>query len=236
MVDMDHAMQAAAMKAAVGTAAAELVEPGMKVGIGTGSTTAYFINALIKRVSQGLICSVMGSSIASERAAAAGHLNMLDAEHTDALDLYVDGADYVDRDYRLIKGGGGALLREKITAAMSAKFICIVDSSKMVESLVNAKLPLEILRYGAAATIDELERLGARPTLRHTDHATPYLTDNGNWIADCVIPEAHKDSPEKFVCELTEVPGVLADGLFVNMATQIWVGTASGKIERYDVG
>lgn len=230
---MDQAINTAAMKAAVGSAAAELVEPGMRVGLGTGSTTAYFISALINRVSQGLVCSVMCSSKASERTALAGHLNLLDAQHTDELDLYVDGADFVDRGYRLIKGGGGALLREKITAAMSKQFICIVDASKMVDTLTQAKLPMEILRYGAAATLHQLAQAGAKPILRQTEHNTPYLTDNGNWIADCMLPESHQDAPALFVEQLNRIPGVLADGLFVNMASQIWVGTASGTVERY---
>jgi ribose 5-phosphate isomerase A len=219
------------LKRVVGVAAADLVQPGMQLGLGTGSTTAYFISALIDRVHTGLTVSVMPSSVASERAAIAGRLPLLDTEQTISLDLYVDGADAVDPDGRLIKGGGGALLREKITAAMSKKFIVIVDASKHVPTLEGLALPVEILRYGAGATMEALRNLHCTPEMRLSSSQRPYLTDNGHWIVDIRLPVGGEDA-ERFAQDLFQIPGVMAHGLLSGMAQEIWTGRPGDEVER----
>jgi ribose 5-phosphate isomerase A len=224
-------LQQAALKQLVGSAAADLLRPGMRVGLGTGSTTAYFIAALIERVHAGLVLAVLPSSHASERMALAGRLPLLDPIETQHLDLYVDGADAVDPEGRLIKGGGGALLREKITAAMSRLFIVVVDASKHVASLEGLRLPVEILPFGTAATLGHLKERGCDPQLRHTKPGVPFLTDNGNWICDVLLPAGGKQA-ERFAQSLLEVPGVLAHGLFTGMAKEIWTGETNGEVRR----
>lgn len=231
MMDVSPSQQAA-LKQLVGAAAADLVQPGMRVGLGTGSTTAYFISALIDRVQRGLVVAVLPSSIASERIAAAGRLPLLDAEELTFLDLYVDGADAVDPDGRLIKGGGGALMREKITAAMSKQFIVIVDESKHVPSLKGLLLPVEIMRFGAAATLRHLATLNCSPKWRMNPSGTPLHTDNGNRICDVLIPESGPHA-EQFAARLMQVPGVVGHGLFAGMAHQIWTGTGRGEVKRH---
>jgi ribose 5-phosphate isomerase A len=224
--------QQAALKQLVGAAAADLVQPGMRVGLGTGSTTAYFISALIDRVQRGLVVAVLPSSIASERIAVAGRLPLLDAEEVTFLDLYVDGADAVDPEGRLIKGGGGALLREKITAGMSKQFIVIVDESKHVPSLQGLQLPVEVMRFGAAATLHHLAILNCSPQWRLNASGSPVHTDNGNRICDVVIPEGGEKA-ERFADQLMSIPGVVGHGLFANMAQQIWTGTGHGEVRRH---
>jgi ribose 5-phosphate isomerase A len=225
-------LQQTALKQLVGSAAAELLRPGMTVGLGTGSTTAYFITALIERVHAGLVCAVLPSSLASEKMAVAGRLPLLDAHHVDAIDLYVDGADAVDPEGRLIKGGGGALMREKIVAAMSKRFVVIVDASKHVPSLKGLRLPVEILPFGAGATLAHLSKLSCDPQIRHTAPAHPYLTDNGNWICDVLIPDGGH-AAERFAAQLLQIPGVLGHGLFSGMAHEIWTANIHGEVERH---
>lgn len=233
MVKMDVSpTQQAALKQLVGAAAADLVQSGMRVGLGTGSTTAYFISALIDRVQRGLVVAVLPSSIASERIACAGRLPLLDAQEVTCLNLYVDGADAVDPEGRLIKGGGGALIREKITAAMSKQFIVIVDESKHVPSLKGLPLPVEVMRFGAAATFQHLTNINCSPKWRLTQSGSPILTDNGNRLCDVVIPEGGEGA-ERFASELMQIPGVVGHGLFAGMAHQIWTGAGSGEVKRH---
>lgn len=225
-------LQQAALKQLVGSAAADLLQPGMRVGLGTGSTSAYFIAALIERVHSGLVLAVLPSSTASERMAIAGRLPLLDPSETQWLDLYVDGADAVDPEGRLIKGGGGALMREKITAGMSKRFIVIVDASKHVPSLAGHRLPVEILPFGAAATLRHLRQHNCDPQLRCTKPHHPYLTDNGNWICDVILPDGGKNA-DFFSQSLMEIPGVLGTGLFTGLAQEIWTGRPDGEVERH---
>ena len=228
---MYTASQLQAMKELVGRAAAQEVLDGMSVGIGTGSTSLCFLKALIERVRQGVQVQVLCSSLHIRQLAEQAGLPLLDEATTSSLDLYVDGADWVDARYDLIKGGGGALLREKIAAAMSRRFIVIVDDTKMVEDFRGRRLPVEILPFGAASTQQQLTRIGAAPLLRRTADHRPVVTDNGNWIVDIQLPSAVPD-PQRFLQRVMQVPGCLAHGLFVGMTSEVFIGEPNGSVQK----
>ena len=147
-------------KKIAGYKAADLVENGMIVGLGTGSTAAFFIERLIERYKHGLQVEVVATSIQSENLAKSGGLTVLDVNDLSFIDVTVDGADEVDKNKQMIKGGGGALLREKIIASMSEEMIVVVDESKCVEKLGKFPLPVEIVSFAYRSTIDRFEKLG----------------------------------------------------------------------------
>jgi len=213
-------------KAAAAEAALPYVEPGMKLGLGTGSTAAFFVKALAERVREGLrLEALVATSEITTRLAEAEGLVISELDDVGALDLTIDGADEVDAQLRLIKGGGGALLREKITAAASARMIVIADADKLVDRLGAYDLPVEIVRFGAAQTARKVEQAlvaartkGCELRLREVpETGEPYITDEGHYILDCAcedIPE-----PERLAGMLSALPGVVEHGLFLGMAT-----------------
>lgn len=217
-------------KEAAGYAAAELVQHGMVVGLGTGSTATFFIKRLIERCREGLKIQAVATSVKSMLLAAEGGIPLLEINSLSSLDLDIDGADEIDPKNRMIKGGGGALVREKIVAAMSREMIVVVDRSKLVETLGKFPLPVEIISFGYRATVNHLERLGYQGVLRQTSDKVIYTTDNGNFIYDIHFngPIA---SPEKEDAAIRALPGVVDTGFFFQLATKVIIGNDDGTIE-----
>lgn len=211
-------------------AAAALVEPGMKVGLGSGSTALLFVEALGARVRAGLALSAsVATSSATEAAARANGLAPARMDTADAptrLDLTVDGADEITDDLALIKGGGACLTREKIVAAMSERVVIVADEGKRVTRLGAFPLPIEVLPFGFAATAARLERvLGVAPRLRAVDRE-PVVTDNGNLVLDIALGAI--DDPHALAALLSGMPGVVEHGLFLGLAHEALVGGADG--------
>ena len=220
------------MKKAVGYAAAEFVENGMLVGLGTGSTVFHFINRLIERVKEGLSIRVVSSSIRSENQAKEGGILIADINTISSVDITVDGADEITPEKMMIKGGGGALLREKILANISREMVVIVDESKVVDRLGKHFLPLEILPFATEAIIDKIRKLDYQGSIREHNNNGHYVTDNGNHIYDIHF-EALRNDPEKDHEKLTRIPGVLETGFFFNLAGRVLIGRADGKVDRW---
>ncbi len=209
-------------KEAAARAALDLVEDGMRLGLGTGSTAARFVDALGESVGAGLKVLCVPTSEATRLQAERLRIPLTTLDDTPELDLTVDGADEIDQALRLIKGGGGALLREKIVATASDSMVVIADDSKVVETLGAFPLPVEVVRFGLLATMRAIEAIAAEAgcrgtvTLRPGKGEAPFVTDQGNLIVDCnfgTIPE-----PEVLAFALTRVPGVVEHGLFLGLA------------------
>jgi ribose 5-phosphate isomerase A len=214
-------------KRAAAARAVEEVADGMVLGLGSGSTAEFALEALAQRVAQGLRIAAIPTS---ERIGAlAQHLGVpltTFAEHR-RIDLTIDGADEVERGtLNLIKGLGGALLREKIVAAASARMIVIVDASKVVARLgMRVPLPVEIVQFGWETVLDRLSSVGATPTLRRVG-GEPFVTDGGNYIADCAVPAI--PDPAALAIQLDGLTGVVESGLFIGLATTVMVGSGAG--------
>jgi ribose 5-phosphate isomerase A len=202
--------------------AMKYVESGMKLGLGTGSTAAKFVDLLGVKVKSGLDVVCVPTSEATRAQAAALGIRLSTLDDTPFLDLTVDGADEIDADLRLIKGGGGALLREKIVAVASQRVIIIADHTKRVEMLGKFPLPVEVVQFGSNATRDMIESLAADCgcegpiTLRQGAGGKPYITDNGNYIFDCAFGSI--EEPDALDDALKLIPGVVENGLFIGIA------------------
>ncbi|MGI9524361.1 MAG: ribose-5-phosphate isomerase RpiA [Hyphomicrobiaceae bacterium] len=198
------------------------VQPGMKLGLGTGSTSAEFIDLLGERVAAGLNVVAVATSKASEVQARACEIPIATLDDHSFLDLVVDGADELDAELRLIKGGGGALLREKIVAAASDRMIVIADDSKRVSRLGKFPLPIEVVEFGLKSTVAMIEALAHDIDLdgtvraRRTSQGELFRTDEGNLILDCGF--GHIPSPEALADVLGLVPGIVEHGLFLGLA------------------
>ena len=219
------------MKKKAGESAAEWIEEGMLVGLGTGSTVFHFINRLIQRTAEGLHIQFVSSSIQSQEQAKAGGIPLADINAITSIDITVDGADEIDAKRRMIKGGGGALLREKILANTSREMWVIVDESKVVEKLGKHPLPVEILPFGRGATIDKIRKLGFLGHLRTRDDDRLFETDNGNLIYDIQF-ESLRDDPESDHERLIRIPGLLETGFFFNLASRLLIGRADGTVDQ----
>lgn len=217
-------------KESAGKAAAEHVMDGMLIGLGTGSTAAYFIAHLSARCKQGLKIQAVATSKKSWDLGVAGGIPMVDINTLTTLDLTVDGADEIDSQKRMIKGGGGALLREKIVASMSREMVVIVDESKLVMHLGNHPLPVEIVPFAYKATLHKLETLGYTGTLRTTSTGQLFITDNSNYILDIKFKHLLQE-PEKDDLLIRTIPGVVETGFFFNLARRVIVGFEDGHIE-----
>lgn len=205
-------------KQLVGEKAAEFVQDGMIVGLGTGSTVRYTIEKIGKQVNQGMSIQAAATSIQTEQLARECGIPLVSLNEVDELDLAIDGADEVSPAFHLIKGGGGALLREKIIASSAQLFVVVADSSKMVEQLGRFPLPVEVERFGYTVTERKIRSLGGEPALR-VKEGKPYVTDNGHYIFDCDFGIIA--SPEKLERELNLIPGVVENGLFIGMANTV---------------
>ena len=204
-----------------GRKAADYVKDGMIVGLGTGSTVAFFLEALKERLKDGFAVKGIPSSIRTKEQALSLDIPLTTLGQHPEIDLTVDGADEVDRQFNLIKGGGGALLREKIIAAASKKEIIVVDSSKSVEKLGRFPLPVEVVQYGYGATRKKLEALGAEVRLRIKEGKT-FVTDNGNYILDCEFGVIQ--DPPGLEKTIKLIPGVVECGLFIDLTDMVIIG------------
>jgi ribose 5-phosphate isomerase A len=222
-----------AAKEAAGRYAAGLVESGMVVGLGSGSTATLFIRALAERVRAGLDIVGVPTSEASEHLARAEGIPLTTLEERPRLDLAIDGADAVDPALNLIKGLGGALLREKIVARAAARFVAVVDESKVVESLTQLPLvPVEVVPFGWSGTRAALEELGAIPTMRRAlaePASLPFVSDGGHYILDCRFEEI--SDPSALATRIKALTGVVEHGLFIGVAGEAVVGRDDGTID-----
>src|SRR4051812_4071128 len=211
-----------AQKRAAAARALELVRPGMKLGLGTGSTARHFVELLGERVRSGLDVIGVPTSEATRADAERCGVPLTTLDATPALDLTVDGADEIAPDLTLIKGGGGALLREKIVAAASARMVVIADEGKWVPVLGRFPLPIEVLPFGLLATQKGIEAataamgLSGALILRRGKDGHVFVTDGGHWIIDAALGRiAH---PKTLALKLATIPGVMEHGLFVGLA------------------
>lgn len=217
----------ARQKRAAAARAIDFVMPGMVLGLGSGSTAEFALEALAARVAQGLRVAGIATSQKTESLARRWGVPLTSfAEHR-RIDLTIDGADEVAKaTLDLVKGRGGALLREKIVAAASARMIVIVDEMKLVDRLgVHVPIPVEIVPFGWQITLERLVDLGADAALRGAREA-PFVTDGGNYIADCAFPSIA--DPASLERRLAEVTGVVESGLFIGLADTVIVGGPSG--------
>ena len=213
-----------------GRDAARSVASGMRLGLGTGSTVAHFLEHLGARIARGELSGVVGvpTSVRTEEAARRLGIALAALEETGPLDLTVDGADEVDPGLGLVKGLGGALLREKMVAQASERMLVIVDDSKLVGRLgETAPVPVEVVPFGHASHLAWLRDLGAEPRLRDGGNGHPYRTDNGNLIVDCRFDGGIED-PSGLERRLARRAGVVESGLFLEMATEAVVAGAGG--------
>lgn len=216
-------------KKIAGEAAVALVRDGMILGLGTGSTVAFFLEALGEKIRQGM--KVRGVPT-SQRTAAYCHslgIELLDNCSVERLDLTVDGADEIDYKFCMIKGGGGALLREKIVAEISERVVIIVDSTKVVKRLGAFPVPLEVVRFGYQQVQRRLSDMGITATLR-SDGDSPYTTDNGHYILDCYT--GFIDEPEALGARLKAITGVVDSGLFTNHCHTLIIGSGTKAVLR----
>lgn len=220
------------MKREAAQAALGALEPNMKLGLGTGSTAAHFVDLLGSRVQAGLKVICVPTSERTRTQAAALGIPLTTLDELPELDLVVDGADEFDGSRRLIKGGGGALLREKIVAAASKRMFIITDATKEVKTLGAFPLPIEVDRFGAQSTQLHIERtarglgLVGQIIQRRNKDQTPYVTDGGHYIYDCSFGAI--DAPELLAERLAAIPGVVEHGLFIDLATAIFVAGSQG--------
>jgi ribose 5-phosphate isomerase A len=210
--------------------AAELVEDGMRLGLGTGSTARLVLEAIAARRERGELRDIVGVPTSIDTRDQAGRLGipLTTIDDQPSLDLTLDGADEVDPDLELIKGLGGALLWEKIVAAASARLVIVVDDSKRVERLgTRAPLPVEVVPFGWRTTLGPVRDLGAEPRLRAREDGAPFVTDGGHYIVDCRFPGG-MERPEEVESRLLRCPAVVGTGLFLGMADTVIVATATG--------
>ena len=216
-------------KETCGNKAAEYIKDGMVVGLGTGSTAEFAIKAIGARVADGLEITAISTSEASTRLAKSLGIEVVSLEDEPVIDLTIDGADEVDPDLNLVKGLGGALLREKLVASASTREIIIVDASKLVDKLgTRAPLPVEIVPFAWPLVQRELMEQGLRAKLRPLPaNGEPYETDNGNFILDCHFPDGIAAAAET-ERQINAIPGVIENGLFVDLTDIVVVGNGDG--------
>jgi ribose 5-phosphate isomerase A len=236
-MSLDPADQAKRLAAA---RALELVTQDMRLGLGTGSTAKHFVDLLGEKVRQGLRVVGVPTSEATRAQAQGLGIPLTTLDETPELDLTVDGADEFDPQLRLVKGGGGALLREKIVASASRRMVVITDASKRVAALGRFPLPVEVVRFGLEATRRRIERDAARfgctgeIALRRSANGQPFVTDEGHHIFDCRF--GHLPDPEGLAAALVAIPGVVEHGLFIGLARAVFVADASGVVVEGDPG
>jgi ribose 5-phosphate isomerase A len=217
------------MKRLAGEAAADLVRSGMRLGLGTGSTVRYTIEAIGRRVADGFDIVGVPTSRASEELARKLRIPLTSLDETPRLDLTIDGADEFDAQLRLIKGGGGALTREKIVAKASKRMVVVADASKRVQHLGSTfALPVEVLDFGKRPVQDHLESLGAAVRLRMDASGKAVRTDNGNVILDAKWPRI--DDPASLEADIEAYPGVVCSGLFLGLCDAVYVADSSVQV------
>jgi len=208
-------------KKIAGEKAVDYIEQDMLIGLGTGSTVFWTMQRLAERVKEGLRIQAVPTSTETEELARKLGIPLLTLEDMKELDLVVDGADEISVELDLIKGGGGALLREKLVALASRKRIIVADSGKLSKQLGSFPLPIEIVRFGWVQILSRVLQLGCQATLRKAKDS-PFITDNGNYILDCKFDEI--TDPLRLHEQLKLLPGVIETGLFVKLADVVVVG------------
>jgi len=225
-------MDAEAQKRAAAARAVEFVRPGMRLGLGTGSTARHFVELVGERVRGGLDIVAVPTSQATKMDAERCGIRLTTLDEMPELDLTVDGADEIAPDLSLIKGGGGALLREKIVATASARMIVIADHTKMVAALGRFPLPIEVTPFGLGATQRAIERAitalqrPARLNLRKGKDGHAFVTDGGHWIIDAAFDRI--DDPPAMAHALAGIPGVMEHGLFIGLAKMAIIAGPDG--------
>ncbi|EIT86383.1 ribose 5-phosphate isomerase [Fictibacillus macauensis ZFHKF-1] len=208
-------------KQLAGERASDYIKDGMVVGLGTGSTAYYMLKALAQRVQEGLSIKGVATSQATTDLANKWGIPLVSIDDVSHIDVTIDGADEVDDHLNGIKGGGGALLYEKVVAKASKEVIWIVDAKKKVKTLGAFPLPIEVLPFGASHSIALFEQKGLQPQLRRSDEEI-FITDSGHYIVDIQLPQ--DENVEAFAAWLDTLTGVIEHGLFLNMAHTLIVG------------
>ncbi|MHB1920992.1 MAG: ribose-5-phosphate isomerase RpiA [Chitinophagaceae bacterium] len=214
-------------KQLAGEKAVEYLKNGMTIGLGTGSTAFWAIQEIGRRCKNGLQIKAVATSQQSTSLASELGIPLIGFSDIDHIDVDIDGADEIDSHLNLIKGGGGALLREKIIAANSHQFIVVADASKLVASLGKFPLPVEVTPFAWELTFRQLQALGGFPQLRKSEGKT-FISDNGNYIIDCHLEQI--THPQELQKELIRIPGVMEHGLFLRMATLAIIGETDGTL------
>jgi len=214
------------MKKVAAEKAVDQIKDGMIVGLGTGSTVKYAIKKLGVQVRNGLNIQIIPTSNATKKLAQQEQIPIISLNDDHEIDLTIDGADEVDSNLNVLKGGGGALTREKIVAFHSKRVIIVVDDSKVVKSLgINFPLPVEVVKFEWEATKRSLQGFGCEVKLRDIMD-DPFITDNGNYILDCEFDRITE--PEQLEHDINMIPGVVENGLFIGLVNQVIVGSSQG--------
>jgi ribose 5-phosphate isomerase A len=216
-------------KEAAARASLQYVKDGQVVGLGTGSTAAYFIKLLGERVREGLRVRGIPTSDRSRELAESLGIPLITLDDCQEIAVTVDGADEVDPQLRLIKGGGGALLREKIVASATQQLVIVADASKQVQRLGKFPLPVEVIRFSQALVEKRIAALGADVSLRQNKDGKPFMTDENNHILDCRFGEIR--DADALARELSDMPGVVEHGLFIGMASVVVFARGSEIVE-----
>lgn len=212
-------------KEAAARASLAFIKDGQVLGLGTGSTAAFFIRLLGERVKAGLDIKGIPTSIGSRKLATECGIPLTTLDECQHIDVTVDGADEVDPQLRLIKGGGGALLREKIVASATKQLVIVTDASKQVPVLGQFPLPVEVIQFAQALVLERIKDLGADVQLRLTTDGTPFVTDERNHILDCRFGQI--GDADMLARQLSDMPGVVEHGLFIAMADTVIVANGS---------
>ena len=212
--------------------AVSFIKSGMTVGLGTGSTAYWAIEMIGEEVKKNAVqIKAIATSKRSEQQARSLGIPIVSFSEIDQIDITIDGADETDEQLNLIKGGGGALLREKIVASNSRQLIIIVDETKLVKNLGKFSLPVETVVFGWEKTFQKLQSLGCIATLR-MENDEPYMTDNSNYIIDCAFGVIQ--TPAALHEKINSIVGVVENGLFINLATKVIAGFDNGELKIFD--
>jgi len=216
-------------KEAAARASLQFVKEGQVVGLGSGTTATHFIQLLGEKVKNGLRVRGIPTSVRSRELAESLSIPLTTLDECQEIAVTVDGADEVDPQLRLIKGGGGALLREKIVASATRQMVVVADATKQVERLGKFPLPVEVIRFAQALIAKRIAALGAEVELRTQADGQPYVTDENNHILDCRFGEIRH--PDQLARQLSDMPGVVEHGLFIGMASLVLVARGNEIVE-----
>jgi ribose 5-phosphate isomerase A len=216
-------------KEAAARASLQFVKDGQVVGLGSGSTATHFIKLLGEKVKNGFRVRGIPTSVRSRELAESLRIPLTTLDECQEIAVTVDGADEVDPQLRLIKGGGGALLREKIVASATKQMVVVADATKQVETLGKFPLPVEVIRFARTLIAKRITALGAEVELRTGADGQPYVTDENNHILDCRFGEIRQ--PDQLARQLSDMPGVVEHGLFIGMASVVLVARGNEIVE-----